>query len=50
MQKEVTNTVYRTVGFFAGSFLTVALLFTADYDGGADLLDAVIDYVRAATP
>ena len=31
------------------SFLTVALLFTADYEGDKDLLDATIDYVRAQT-
>lgn len=30
-------------------FLSIALLFTADYEGGKDLLDATIDYVRAQT-
>jgi len=30
-------------------FLSVALFLAADYSGGVDMLDAMIDYVRAAT-
>ena len=37
-----TPAVFTLIGFFS-----IALLFTSDHDGGVDLLDATIDYVRA---
>ena len=40
---------YTVINVSLISFLTVALLFTADYEGDKDLLDATIDYVRAQT-
>lgn len=46
MSKDVPVTT-NSIGLL--SFMSIALLFSADYEGGVDMLDACIEYVRAAT-